>query len=49
MYELAEQQKQQLEALIREATFKDVKTGDVINIFAMLQNLQKTEKSDKVD
>lgn len=48
MYNLPEELKQNLEALIREATFRDVKQGDVINIFAQLQNLQKTETSDTI-
>lgn len=49
MYNLPENLKLQLEALIKEANFKDVKTGDVINIFAQLQNLQKIEESDTME
>ena len=44
MYELPEELKNNLEALIREATFRDVKAGQVINIIAQVQNLSKIEE-----
>lgn len=43
MYKLPKELKQNIEALIREATFRDVKAGDVINIVAQLQQLVEDE------
>lgn len=41
MYELPKELKANIEALIREATFKDVKAWDVINIVAQLQQVKE--------
>ena len=43
MYELPKELKANIEALIREGTFRDVKTGAVIDIVAQLQQLKEIE------
>ena len=43
MYELPKELKANIESLIREATFRDVKAWDVINIVAHLQQVKEIE------
>lgn len=47
MYELPQELKANIEALIREATFKDVKTGVVIDIVARLQQVKEIKETKK--